>query len=376
MAMTNLDGSTPTLLYPHEDLDALRNNTITTHDPVYELGQVAHFVTLQALHINTVPSRERTFAIANGKTGSDIFPNKQRFSDLVNEIGYRAPRSVTVDPSRITEGEDYTDRALGVDEQSPQRFCKPLHGSHGWGAKVTDTPQDALEFVAGQDEVYLVQSFEKPKQDWRYILHRDKHQLASGTQDGWHVTLKVERPVVTGDGSHTVSELLEADEKVPETARQKYLKHHTDTALHIPTDGEVMELLNTGNREQGAYSVPSDPAEVGNLDKFMVQFVRDLETHLGTTLGTLCVDIGILDPEALTASYDHERMKQAVVFYEHQIPFGIKSYSRSMPEGIRWSWADNLVPSSRRRDFIEKQVYLNLVRSVIRSGKWLRQNSD
>jgi hypothetical protein len=364
-------GETPTmnLLYPHEGIDIMRENA-QIRNAAYELGQFAHFIGLQTLHIETLDSRSRAFAVANGEQGSDIFPSKQRFSELINTLGYHAPKSITVEPGEPTYA--LFKQVTALSEDSDQRFCKPANGARGRGARMVESPADALAYAAEQDEAYLVQSFEKPERDWRYILHRDSKQLASGEPAGWHVMFKVERPIVVGDGNRPIADLLADSGKIPGSAKRKYIQHHEMESLIIPTDGEVVELLQTGNREQGAYRVPHSNVEEANLDRFMAQFVHDLEGALDTTLGTVCVDMGVKDSRALQGEYDFDSIRQMVVFYEHQLPFGMKPYLKGIPEGTAWGAADKLVPSSRRREYIEGQVYMNFVRSVIRSGRYLR----
>ena len=365
-----------TLLYPHEGIDVLRENA-QGQNAAYELGQFGHFIGLQTLHIETMESRSRAFTVANGTVGADIFPSKQRLSEKLNELGYHAPRSVKVEPKGIEDGVDYSDQIAGLDEQQPERFCKPANGARGRGARMLETPEAALTYVAGQGEAFLVQSFEKPERDWRYILHRDSTQLESGNPAGWRVTFKVARPIVTGDGSKSIATLVAENKQMPDTAKQSYADTHKDMLTVVPADGEVLHLVQTGNRAQGAYREQHSEVEQDNLDRFMATFARDLETSLGTTLATLCFDLGIKDSSVLLGDYDFDRIRDNIVFYEHQLPFGMKPYLHEMiPQDVQWSKLDKFVPESRRRQYTEGQIYMNFIRSVIRSGRYLRQHGS
>ena len=359
----------PELLYPHDDLSRLRESGQTERSLTYEVSHFAGFLSLQTMHIESFSSRSWAFQVANGSTGSDIFPSKQRFSEMVNGLGYRAPRSVRIDANAPLDS--MRDRVAGLDDQQ-ERFCKPANGARGRGAHVAPTPQAALAFASSQPEAYLIQSLEKPINDWRYIYHRDANQLTDRTQGAWRIMFKVSRPVIIGDGEHSVADLVAESESIPAGAKRNYLSHHPEVS-GVPVSGEVVELVHTGNRSQGAYRMPHSPAEEHNLDRFMNGFITDVEAALGTTLATVCVDIGSLKKGTLEDDYDEERLKRDIVFYEHQLPFGMSPYLQEMlPAEFRWGSTDKLVPAASRRQYVEGQVYAAFMRSVVRSGRLLR----
>ncbi len=369
-------GEAPGLIFPHEDIDRLRfESGQAERSAVYELGHFARYLSLQALHIESPQPRIDAFTVANGEVGADVFPNKSRFAELVNGLGYVAPRTVTVEPKGFEAGVDYRSRVEALDEERPERFCKPVNAARGRGARRVETVDEALTFTSASGEPYLVQTLEQPQRDWRYVLHRDVDHLANGDGTGWHVMFQKVRPTVIGDGSRSIGKLVADDEVMPEDAKQRYIDHHKDVLDVVPGEDEHVELIQSGNITQGAYGQLASDTEKANLDRFMVQFVNDGESALGTKFGTLCFDLGVKDASVLSADYDFEKIKSNIVFYEHQLPFGINVYLHRMPADLKWGAADKFIPARIRREYVEAQVYVNFVRSVIRSGRYLRQHA-
>jgi hypothetical protein len=367
-------GETPKLIYPHEGIDVMHKNARGVYSSAYELMHFTHFISLQTLHIESQESRSNAFAVANGRIGANIFPNKKLFSDFINQLGYRAPRSVIIEPEGIERGLDYYSQVAALDERRPQRFCKPVNAARGRGARMLNTIEDTLAFITNRNEPYLVQTFERPERDWRYILHKDSNQLANYEQSGWHVMFKVVQPTVVGDGNKSIAVLVAEDELMPINSKQNYVMQHKNDLATVPDKDKVVQLVHTGNRAQGAYKIPHSKEEERNLDRFMAQFMSDLEAGLGTRMGTLCVDLGATDSMALSGEYDFEKIKGSIVFYEHQLPFGMKPYLKDIPSETIWSPTDNLIPRLFRKQYVEAQVYAGFVRSVIRSGKFLRDH--
>jgi hypothetical protein len=350
----------------------LRENGHPERSAAYEMAHFAAFISLQTMHIEGFAARSWAFRVANGSTGSDIFPSKQRFSEMVNGLGYHAPRSIRIGTNAHLG--TMLERVHDLDDRL-ERFCKPANGARGRGAHIAATPEAALAFIASQSEPYLVQSFEKPIHDWRYIYHKDVDQSAGHTQGAWRVMFKVSRPVIVGDGRHGVADLVAQSESIPPAAKHKYLSRHPaiNATPVVPALGEVVELAHTGNRAQGAYRTPHSLAEERNLDRFMAKFIADIETALGIALRTVCVDLGNLEENVLQNDYNEERLKDHIVFYEYQLPFGMLPYLQEMlPSDSRWGSVDRLLPTAYRHKYIESQVYLAFMRSVIRSGQSLR----
>src|SRR5438034_58719 len=131
------------------------------------------------------------------------------------------------------------------------------------------------------------------------------------------------RPTVIGDGERTVNELVSAHSGMPDLAKWKYRQHHKDHLHKVPEAGELVNLIQSGNISQGAYSRLPNIVEQQNLDRFVAEFRAKLEAKIGGSLGNLCFDIGVLDGRVLERVYDEEGLKENVVFYEFQMPYGM-----------------------------------------------------
>lgn len=310
------------------------------------------------------------FGIMNGAIGSDILPNKYKFGELVLGLGYEAPLSVLIEAG---DDSDTVSQWVEILSERQQRFCKPLWANRGRGINIMDNPQAAVEFALAQREPYLVQTVERPSQDWRYVFHRSVADLSSGNLPHWRIAYEKVRPKVTGDGDMNIGDLVVVDECIPEGAKRKYLRNHKDRLSLVPSPGETIELIQSGNIAQGAYGrIPKD-FERRNLDKFMLQFLHDVEKKLGTILGTLCVDLGIKDDIILSEGYDFREMQKNIVFYEHQLPFGISGYTSSLPEQVMWAKTDHCLPQRSRERYLGLQIFSCLMRSAVLSGIHLRK---
>ena len=361
-------------IFPHEDVARFRSNAAEGGaDAVYEMRHLAGFVSMQAFGILKPEARTHAAALVNGEIGAATFADKSQFGAFVNDMGYTAPRSVVVEPGSSL---DYYDRVVALDTDRPQRFTKPLHGTRGKGAKLFASPEDSLEFAAARGEPYLVQTYEQSELDWRYILHRDTVQLANGEPPGWHFVFQKVRPTVTGDGLATIGDLVAAHPMMPKLSKDNYAKYHKDSLTDVPRTGEVVNILQSGagNVSQGAYTRIPSTDELRTMDTFMAHFWHDAEKELGTTLGTICVDLGVRNVDRfMQDSDDHAELKRNIIFYEHQMPFGV--IDDFPKDELSWGRADRMAPWAFPGRYAEIQIYVNFVRSVLRSGRYLREQA-
>jgi len=361
-------------IFPHENIELFKANAERSNPSiVYELGQFAVFLKLHTQIAKTLDADacEKAFVAANGVAAAEILADKYRFGDFVNDLGYSAPGSVLIEPGQTGEnGTRYCELVAALDTECPQRFCKPLYSTRGRGIHLAQTPEEALAFAVKQNEPYLLQTFEFPQRDWRYILHRDAFQLSNSELPGWRIASQKVRPTVVGDGSKSILQLVQEHNKMPMRSKRGYIKHHADALKVIPTQGEVVELMQSANVAQGAYPQMGTAMEIHNLDRFMKRFLWDIETALGAQLGTVCVDLGVKD-DALSEVYDFEKIKRCIVFYEHQMPFDILY---DMPPDTSWSALDKIIPGPLRVKYMQRKVQWNLMRSVVRSGRYIREH--
>jgi hypothetical protein len=255
---------------------------------------------------------------------------KSSFAALMRELGYRAPLTIVV-PAGCARAavSGALSRAFPADAAL---FCKPLDGFQGRGARECRDRDEAADFLAGRREAYLAQSLERPIEDWRYVLHRDRDWVEqAGGGRSWRIAYKKVRPSVHGDGRSTLAELVRRDTTMPDGARRKLLRCLGAARLAgVPAAGECVTLAATGNVSQGAYGCRPTPAELGALDAFMQRVQADLDAHLGAPLATSCFDLGLTEAGALDAPCDVERLRRAVVFYEFQFPFGLSGYRATL----------------------------------------------
>jgi len=102
----------------------------------------------------------------------------------------------------------------------------------------------------------------------------------------------------------------------------------TDANIHIPNS----RSRHTQTPEWG----PDYEQRVANVDRFMHEFLSDLQTEIGHPLPFLCFDIGFRDASVLDRPYDHEAIKASMVPFECQMPFTVIGYirhSRNNPDG-------------------------------------------
>lgn len=266
----------------------------------------------------------------NEPNAAEQVVDKLQFEHVLQQLGYRAPRSICADPEKDTL-EALTKQVHELDRSAPQRFCKPFYSSKGRGIYLADSPAAAARYALAQPHLTLIQTMETPAEDWRYILHRDPAQAAHGQPPLWRIAYHKVRPQVVGDGRHTVRQLLEVDSSIPAKAKQRCLKYFPGNLQDVPIKGQPIDLVQTGNISVGSYGTLPSRAALDYVDRFMLELLSDLEKHLGTTFGTFCVDIGLLDTSVFNAPYNDAAMRRSVTFYEFQVPFGLSGYLDTLP---------------------------------------------
>lgn len=325
------------LHFPHESPEKLKDdsagffNTVSATKQGVRLSRLLlqrYLYERRFTYQNNV-LKEKQHRILNGDVGTTVLQDKHQFVELVAEMGYNAPASVLI-PSG-SNPRDYVPQVMDMDKAEPRRFCKPHQGVKGKGIFVASDPQEAIEFVSTQKNDYLVQTFEYPEQDWRYILHRDNQQITEAESPVWRIAYEKIRPTVTGDGVRSIQQLVADDILMPSSAKKAYMEHdgraYGSTVLE---PGESTVLINSGNLAQGAYGKLPETKRLEFMDAFMNEFLVDLEKTIGGRLGTLCVDLGIKNTAFFDSTYDIEELKKSITFYEFQVPFGFQGYIKGL----------------------------------------------
>jgi hypothetical protein len=358
------------LRYPHEDILGLaRASTCQEMEHADQLGRfvlggfvskVGELRSISSPQVYQWGVREMFTTFIGHRTGAEL-ADKGTFSDVMARIGYLAPRTVVVSP-----GSDTAETLAGIaalDETDPKRFLKPLCGSRAKGTMQAEDPDQALAFARQERRPYLVQTVENTDHEWRYALHRDGSQVRDNAPHGWRMALRKIRPSVVGDGVTSLQGLVEANEAMPWFSRAKYRLHRGRDTGRVPEAGEHVELAVGGNI--GA-RLP-DQTEQTNLDRFIRVVADELEAEVGAPLATICFDVGAKNPGTLEGPYDHERLRQELVFYEFQVPFGFFSYLAALPKSERTGIRK--VSSSLGRPALQAAVMSTFMNSMLVSGK-------
>lgn len=304
----------------------------------------------------------RFCSILNGLDEAERLAHKDRFGDLVRELGYLAPMSRLV-PAR-TQVARVEELLADAFDAGDALFCKPLDGFMGRGACEQPDRAAAVRFLCGQKRDYLAQSLERPVEDWRYIVHRARGDLERpGDGPVWRIAYKKVRPHVVGDGTATVERL--AGER-----QRRYARRLPEAERgRVPAAGERVDLIATGNISQGAVGLLPPPHELAAMDAFFTPFLAALEERLGGPLGVACLDVGVKDPQALADPACVDRLREQVVFYEFQVPFGLSGYVAEMPVPARR--ASLPLPRSLHGFVWRRRTALRFLASLASSGRYL-----
>lgn len=361
---------------------------ITTEFPLIA-RQVGNMLRLKAHQCMGALYRQQTFQgpidkadwfhICNGTyAGAEHFQDKDRFAVLVRKIGYRSPLSFVV-PAHASP-EQFRDQIEQLDTRDQRRFCKPLWGVFGRGAEMKPTVEATLDFLAVQQRDYLVQTFEEPLQDWRYVLHRDITQVRLQQPPLWRLAIQKVRPIVIGDGVSTLCELYARQTEVPLKYRQNYCNNRGKIeGGRVPRLNEAVPLLGAANMEQGAYpSVPQGQV-LATLDRFFLQFLLDIEREAGIVLGSFGVDVGVTDTRIFERPYDHQRAKASIVFYEYQLPFTLRTYTYSPELFDEYRRTESLHPVAAERIWCrlrKENIHFEFYKSMLLTGALLQERNN
>lgn len=325
----------------------------------------------------TLAQKKRLHKLFNGEAGAEVLQDKFLFGNLVRELGYQAPQSVLI--STGAQEDELLSKVTALNTDDPRRFCKPLGGNGGKGVYLAATPEDAVMFAQNRGQEYLIQTFEEPQQEWRYILHRDNSQMQTGTMPGWRMTYEKIRPKVVGDGSSSVAQLVQADTTIPDYAKNYYFKYqkriHSNRVNDVPESGEQVELCDSGNMDKGAYIKTPEEHESQNLDNFMLRFFQDLEDRIGSPINTFAVDIGVRDPSILDGKFDFEKMRDNIVFYEFQLPFNTNGCFDSFPTDESQTGFSRILPKKLYKRLQRTKLGYTIIKSQLVTGA-LTQRAD
>src|SRR6266540_3292033 len=152
----------------------------------------------------------------------------------------------------LLDGWTTTDRLLAIHRicrehaVAPPFILKPNVGQRGNGVRLIRSWRDALDYLEEVETPVLLQRYASGRHEAGVFYFR-----LPGEAHGkiFSITEKI-FPTITGDGTHTIEELIRADSRAALIART-YLRRFSDRRSEILSVGEVLKLVETGNHAQG-----------------------------------------------------------------------------------------------------------------------------
>lgn len=125
-------------------------------------------------------------------------------------------------------------------------ILKPDIGQRGVGVKLIRNAEQAAEYLCRTDAPILVQRYVPGPREVGLFYYRFPHEPRGRI---FAITEKV-FPVLTGDGQHTIEELVWRDPRARFIA-EKYLRRFGGRRAEVPAAGEIVKLVEAGNHAQG-----------------------------------------------------------------------------------------------------------------------------
>ncbi len=261
-------------------------------------------------------NQQHAMSLVNGEETKQL-SDKYRFTEIVRQLGYTAPKQFMVRP-----GSKPSDVALQLSQLGDTVLLKPLRGVQGGKIRVA-SQHEANQIVASTEIDLIVQELVFPQSEYRYAV------LDEGAR-GLRLCFERVLPRVTGDGKSSVLQLIHKS-GMPFESKVINLFNSRKLFRTIPNTGETITLSHIVNIPSGGYEKYPDEAVIPNLDLFFEHFIHDLQAKMGAPLLLISFDFALLDSHILYEKYDFEKLKENIVFFESQMPFGFEGYTRNIP---------------------------------------------
>src|SRR5436190_2997343 len=170
--------------------------------------------------------------------------------EILDQLRRRSPQFTA--EAFLIDGPTTTDRLLCL-----QRICcqqkialpfilKPDVGQRGNGVRLIRSMRDALEYLQSVDAPVIVQRYVAGPREAGVFYYRFPDESRG------HIFAITEKifPTITGDGIHTVEELIRTDLRAALMART-YLRRFASRRDEVLMPGETLKLVETGNHAQG-----------------------------------------------------------------------------------------------------------------------------
>jgi membrane protein DedA with SNARE-associated domain len=170
--------------------------------------------------------------------------------EILNQL-YATSPELTAE-AFLLDGRTITDRLLSLHRLFREHkitlpfILKPDVGQRGNGVRLIRSMRAALEYLEQIGAPVIVQRYAVGPHEAGVFYYRSPNDSRG------HVFAITEKifPSITGDGVHTVEELIRADSRAALMART-YLRRFASRRDEILAPGEILKLVETGNHAQG-----------------------------------------------------------------------------------------------------------------------------
>ncbi len=304
------------VVWPHEEERLKRKRDMGLSTLLDQVGRVYADVA------KTRGSRSKlSLQVMERVNGTEAIPlaRKYSFIETVRQMGYTAPEQTLIQHGQsLDEKRDVVSQHFSDPEQL--LICKPVDGAGGKGI-IEGKAGDMAALLPQLKKDYIIQEKVPIDGELRYVRIVNEH-------DGVirRVYDEKEIPKLEGDGQKTKWQLIRGGD-LPLSAKLATAVQNIRSLRTVVPEGGNMHVSRLGvpHKDKLEWD-PEKRQRVENTDRFMRQFLEDLQTKVGGQLPVLCFDIGVKDMSVLDRPYDFEEMKKNLVPFECQVPFGVNGY--------------------------------------------------
>src|SRR5437667_3257079 len=170
--------------------------------------------------------------------------------EILDQLRCRSPQFTA--EAFLIDGPTTTDRLLNLHRICCQQkialpfILKPDVGQRGNGVRLIRSMRAALGHLQSVDAPVIVQRYVAGPREAGVFYYRFPHESRGHI---FAITKKI-FPTITGDGIHTVEELIRTDLRAALMART-YLRRFASRRDEVLMPGEMLKLVETGNHAQG-----------------------------------------------------------------------------------------------------------------------------
>jgi hypothetical protein len=212
-------------------------------------------------------------------------------------------------------------------------------------AKFLRTGQDAI--------VQNFIPFNQKGTDVRLYITRD------GNNRVWADYQMQPLPMVVGDGSRNVRELIVFSEKYTRNQKKQIVRLVEEAMLKsVPNRGQTVRLTKVRNQTPGLKGTVPSLIVQQNLDRVVAELVTVLDEngYLGRCFN-LCIDAGILDVPFETAGVPLRGLLNATTLFEAQEPYAVPQIYRQAGKALLFRWIFSLLRDLSSAELVTQDAY-------------------